>query len=404
MIRGPRRPSSNAEGDPAVPSHTRAQFALLATVIVSLAGCSDRPTPGRSAPDGPITVTTSDSTCAVSVARVPSGRHTFDVNNASSQVSEVYVYAAGDRIMGEVENVGPSTHRPLIVDLPAGSYQVACKPGMVGLGIRTPLTVTGVKGPPQSLDQQLVAAVASYRTYVENETQALVDTTGDLTTAVKSGDVTRAKAAYPPARLHYERIEPIAESFGGLDPLIDMRADDVTPTTPFAGFHALEQQLFARNSLDDTSRLADALLANTHKLAELVKQVEITPLTMGNGAKSLLDEVAKSKVTGEEERYSRIDLLDFAGNVDGAKYVYSALRPALQARDQELVSTLDKRFVALENLLATHRTTASSPEQIAGSPYQSYDRLTPDQIKALAVEVDTISEPLGHISAVVAGG
>jgi iron uptake system component EfeO len=84
--------------------------------------------------------------------------------------------------------------------------------------------------------------------------------------------------------------------------------------------------------------------------------------------------------------------------------VYSALRPALQARDQELVSTLDKRFVALENLLATHRTTASSPEQIAGSPYQSYDRLTPDQIKALAVEVDTISEPLGHISAVVAGG
>jgi iron uptake system component EfeO len=266
------------------------------------------------------------------------------------------------------------------------------------------LTVTGSVGPPENTDQQLTSAVGSYRAYVESETQALVETTVRLSAAVKTGDLATARTAYAPARVHYERIEPIAESFGDLDPLIDMRADDVTPTTPFVGFHALEQLLFEKNNLDGASALADTLTTNTHKLAGLVKTVEITPLTMGNGAKSLLDEVAKSKVTGEEERYSRIDLLDFAGNVDGAEYVYSALRPALQSRDQRLVATLDQRFAALEGLLETHRIKAGGSEEIPGSPFRSYQSLTPAQIKALAVEVDAISEPLGNVSAVVAGG
>ena len=53
---------------------------------------------------------------------------------------------------------------------------------------------------------------------------------------------------------------------------------------------------------------------------------------MANGAKSLLDEVAKSKVTGEEERYSHIDLVDFAANVDGSKYAYTELRPCCSSR------------------------------------------------------------------------
>jgi iron uptake system component EfeO len=377
---------------------------VLASSAALLAGCSAQGPASGAGADGSITVTAGDDTCVVATGQLPAGRHTFQVDNTSSQVNEVYVYAPGDRIMGEVENVGPSTRRPLIVDLPGGDYQVACKPGMVGAGIRTPLTVTGSAAPQRSADQQLAAAVYSYRTYVETETRALVDTTAFLAGAVRAGDLPAAKVAYAPARLHYERIEPIAESFGDLDPLIDMRADDVTPTTPFTGFHALEQQMFEKNTLDGAPALADGLAANTGRLAELVKTVEITPLTMGNGAKSLLDEVAKSKVTGEEERYSRIDLLDFAGNVDGAKYAYSALRPALQARDRQLVTELDLRFPALEGLLDTHRATASDPGHVPGSPYKSYTSLTQDQLKALAVEVDNISEPLGRISSAVTSG
>ena len=37
-------------------------------------------------------------------------------------------------------------------------------------------------------------------------------------------------------------------------------------------------------------------------------------------------EVSASKITGEEERYSHIDLLDFAANVEGSKMAFSLVR------------------------------------------------------------------------------
>ena len=389
-------------------SHVIRAVGLACPVIVAVAlaaGCSSTSktaASGRSGSGrGPIAVKAGDTDCDVAATTLPAGRHTFQVHNTASQVTEVYVYAAGDRIMGEVENIGPSTNRNLIVDLPAGDYQVACKPGMVGSGHRTALKVTGAAASAQTLDQNLRAAVTSYRRYVETETQALADTTATFASAIKSGDLAGAKRSYPTARLHYERIEPIAESFGDLDPLIDMRIDDATGGTEFAGFHAIERLLFQRNTLTGAQPLAEALTANLAKLQRLVKTVKFTPLTMGNGAKSLLDEVAKSKVTGEEERYSRIDLVDFAGNVDGAKYAYSALRPALQDKDPKLVATLDQRFPALTKLLQTHLAKPGDTGYIPGSPYISYDALTKDQVKALAVEVDAISEPLGRISGAV---
>jgi iron uptake system component EfeO len=375
--------------------------ALLVLAAALAAGCSSSNEPSASAGSSSIAVASGDSSCEVAKASLPAGRHTFEVSNDASQVTEVYVYAPGDRIMGEVENVGPATKRNLIVDLPAGDYEVACKPGMVGNGIRTALAVSGEAPAAQSLDEQLRTAVDAYRRYVRTETRALVDTTATFTGAIDAGSMREARRAYVPARLHYERIEPIAESFGDLDPLIDMRADDATGGTPFVGFHALERLLFERKTLDGTRPLAAALRKNVARLNRVVDSVEITPLTMGNGAKSLLDEVAKSKVTGEEERYSRIDLLDFAGNVDGAKYVYGALRPALEARDPRLVATLDRRFPALTELLDRHRAEAGDRGYVDGSPYVSYDALTPRQVKALAVEVDAISEPLGRISGVV---
>ena len=70
----------------------------------------------------------------------------FTVTNSGSKVNEFYVYAEGDRIMGEVENIAPGLTRELLVELPEpGTYETACKPGMVGDGIRAPFTVTGVR-------------------------------------------------------------------------------------------------------------------------------------------------------------------------------------------------------------------------------------------------------------------
>ena len=73
---------------------------------------------------------------------------------------------------------------------------------------------------------------------------------------------------------------------------------------------------------------------------------------IGNGAKSLLDEVATGKVTGEEEAWSHTDLYDFQANVDGARV--GVRGPAAGARGQgpgARASRSTQRFDALQTLL-----------------------------------------------------
>src|SRR5436190_21244328 len=176
--------------------------AITCVVVLGLAACSSGPKTASTA------VTASDSGCQVAKTSLPAGRHTFEVTNTGSKVTEFYVYAAGDRIVGEVENVTPGLRRTLVVDLTAGAYQAACKPGMVGDGIRTTLTVTGVaaSGPA---DAKLAAAAQGYQRYARTQAATLVDQTAAFVAAVKAGDATRAKALYPQARRYYERIEPV---------------------------------------------------------------------------------------------------------------------------------------------------------------------------------------------------
>jgi high-affinity iron transporter len=113
-----------------------------AAVLLVLAGCGGSGSSPK-AKAGAVGVTASDTACETTHASVDSGNRTFSVKNDGSEVTEVYVYGTGDRVVGEVENIGPGTSRDLVVELPPGSYEVACKPGMTGDGIRKPLTVLG---------------------------------------------------------------------------------------------------------------------------------------------------------------------------------------------------------------------------------------------------------------------
>ena len=151
-------------------------------------------------------------------------------------------------------------------------------------------------------------------------TQTFVD-------AVVAGDVAAAKAAYGPARVPYERIEPVAETFGDLDPGIDARAGDVSEKK-WSGFHKIEQALFVNGTTDGMAPVAQQLLKDVKRLQSLVPDVELEPATIANGAVELLNEVAASKITGEEERYSHLDLVDFQANVEGSKAAYDSVASA----------------------------------------------------------------------------
>ncbi len=375
---------------------TTARAALAGVGVAALAviaGC------GTATPEeekgGAIAVAASDDACQVARSEAAAGTLTFEVTNKGSRVTEFYLYAEGDRIMGEVENVTPGLTRRLIVEVSeAGTYETACKPGMQGKGIRGDFTITGEAEKAVDTDEKLAEATKSYQRYVNSQSTALVDKTKEFVAAVKGKKVDEAKALFPVTRVYWERIEPVAESFGDIDPKIDGREDVIEEGMAFTGFHRLEKDLWTTGLQPDSDAIADQLMSDIEDLANRAKTVELTPLQLANGAKELLDEVATGKITGEEDRYSHTDLWDFRSNVDGSQAAVASLRPVIEERDPDLLATLDEKFAAVDAVLEKHRV---------GDGFKLYPELTQADIKEMSEAVDALGEPISQVAEVVAG-
>ncbi|WP_407936558.1 iron uptake system protein EfeO [Lentzea tibetensis] len=358
--------------------------------LALLTACSGNGTQDAS---GAIAVEATDDACKVARTSAGTGNVTFEVTNKGTKVTEFYLYAEGDRILGEVENIGPGLTRKLIVEVgESGKLQTACKPGMKGDGIRGEFTVTGDAKKATDADAQLAEATKSYQRYVNSQADQLLVKTEEFVNAVKAKKVDEAKALFPISRIYWERIEPVAESFGDLDPKIDGREDAIEPGTEFTGFHRLEKDLWVDGLKDDSPKIADQLLVDVKDIVNKAKTVELNPTQLANGAKELLDEVATGKITGEEDRYSHTDLWDFRSNVDGSQAAVAALRPVIAAKDAALATSLDEKFKALDEALEKHRK---------GDGFKLYTELTPDEIKALAETLDALGEPVSKVAEVV---
>ncbi|MEV4639182.1 iron uptake system protein EfeO [Actinoplanes sp. NPDC049548] len=361
----------------------------------TLAACSSGDTDDKtagSAAGGPIAVKASDTACDIAKSTVDAGTSVFSITNGGNKVTEFYVYAPGDRIMGEVENIAPGLSRELHVELPAGTYETACKPGMSGKGIRAAFTVSG-SAAPLTADAKLAEATSSYSRYVKSQTAALLPKTEEFVAAVKAKDVEKAKALFPVARTYWERIEPVAEIFGDLDPKIDGREEVIEEGMPFTGFHRLEKDLWAaKPNLAKDGPIADQLLTDVREIVAKANAEKLSPLQLANGAKELLDEVATGKITGEEDRYSHTDLWDFNANVEGSKAAIAALRPVLEERDPALVKTLDSEFANVDAALAKHR---------AGDGWKLHNQLSEAELKGLSDAINALAEPISKVAAVV---
>ena len=209
-------------------------LAALVLAPLALTGCTTNDKAGSSATpgSGALSVSATDTECTVSSATTGSGNVVFTVKNDGSKVNEFYLLASdGLRIVGEVENIGPGLTRDLVLRAAPGKYFTVCKPGMVGEGIRSEFTVTdsgvdlGVTGDDKAL---VDAANAAYARYVKDQTEQLLTATQKFAALYTSGKDAEARALYPVARVHWERIEPVAESFGDLDPKMDAREADLT--------------------------------------------------------------------------------------------------------------------------------------------------------------------------------
>jgi iron uptake system component EfeO len=364
-------------------------FVVAATSALLLSACATKP----SAVSNDIAVNAKDTSCELSKTKLKAGTYTFNITNNGKKVTEFYVYAKGNKIVGEVENIGPGLSRDMTVSLPKGSYEGACKPGMTGDGVRQKFTVTGELKTSDSAELQ--AAANDYSQYVASESEQLVSSTTQFVAAVKAGNVDQAKALYPEARTHWERIEPVAEMFGDLDPITDGReADAAAEDRDFTGWHRIEKQLWVDGNTEGMDPYADQLLANVKQIVDEAAKKPLTALEIAQGTKGLLDEVATSKITGEEDEFSHTDLWDFRANIDGSEAAINALRPVLQAQDPELLSEIETRFAALDAELDQYRAGEDD--------WQSYTQLSQAQIKALSDAVAAVSEPVSQVAAIVA--
>ncbi|MET0765093.1 MAG: iron uptake system protein EfeO [Blastococcus sp.] len=374
-----------------LPDRRLALLPVLALAVLTAACGSDSGDGGTAAADI-IPVAATDDACDVDASELEAGTHEFAVTNSGSKVTEFYVYAEGDRVMAEVENIAPGISRELLVELPAGEYETACKPGMIGDGIRNALTVTG-DAATLSEDESLAQAAEDYQRYVQSQTAALTEQTTAFVEAVQAGDVEGAKALFPVARTYWERIEPVAEIFGDLDPRIDGREGDQAEGEDFTGYHRIEQALWETGDVSDMGPYAEGLLADVEEIVALANDTTLDPLQLANGAKALLDEVATGKITGEEDRYSHTDLWDFAANLEGSQAAVQALRPYLEEADPELVAEIDECFADAEAELERYRS---------GDGWLLHDQLTQEQLKGLSDSITALTESVSQVAAVVA--
>jgi iron uptake system component EfeO len=352
--------------------------------------------PSTAAP-GVVAVTLTSSGCVAEPDTAPAGPLTFKVSNTDAAAVSELELLLDERIVGEKENLAPGFSSSFSLNLDGGAYQFYC-PGATSE--YSDFTVTGTSTSSSgSVADLLAAGTVDYGHYVESQVAMLVGSVARLSAAIKAGDLTAARDAYAKARPYYERVEPVAESFAtgviNLDARIDARAGDV-PARQWTGFHVIEQGLFKDDSTAGLLPVVSGLRDNLLKLRTLVKGLTYQPADLLNGAGGLLDEVSKSKITGEEERYSHLDLVDFQANVEGAEQAFASVKPGLQKMDPDLSGQITSRFETIDTLLDHYRDARA----IGG--FVTYGRLTSADKQKMSAAVQAVKEPLSTAAAKVA--
>ena len=390
--------------------------ALAAVAVLSVAACShssgsSSPTkPGQAGGTNAVKVTMANNGgkdgCALDTSSVPAGPVTFTVVNASAPGITEMELLRDQRIVGEKENLAPGLDPvSFTVSLDGGSYQLYC-PG-ASTEYQT-LTVTGQApaGPTGTVASILSQGTKDYAAYIVNQIGQLGDGVKALDAAVQSGNLDAAKTAYAKARLFWERSEASVEGFvlpgfavgdnaGNLDYLIDMRASTpVDAKVGWKGFHAIERDLWQGGAITPgTKVLSTELVGNVGKLNDVVATLQYKPEDLANGASDLIEEVQNTKINGEEEAFSHIDLVDISGNVEGAQQAYASLRPGLEKIDGNLVTQIDQQFQAVLKLLDGYRDPS------APGGYRLY---TPELRATDAPKLTAVIQPLHQSLSTVA--
>ncbi|NGX86244.1 EfeM/EfeO family lipoprotein [Rahnella sp. Lac-M11] len=357
-----------------------------------------------------ITMTSAaDGTCVVDHDSAKAGPVTFNVVNKTATAITELELLSNNRILGEKENLAPGLPAvKFTLTLDGGKYQIYC-PGAKRELIDFTVTGKSAAQPQGSTATILAQGTKDYATYVNGVVDAMVVAVNRLKADIDAGDLATAKADYAKARPFYERIESDVNGFilpgfkatdnaGNLDYLIDMRASNLDPKAGWHGFHAIERDLFGQGKITaETKQTSTELQQNVVRLDALTKALTYKPEDLANGAADLLEEVQNTKINGEEEAFSHFDLVDFAGNVEGAQQAFAYLQPGLEKIDPELTKQVAAQFAAVHDMLEAYR----DPKVPGGYKYYTAELKASDAAK-LSRTIQALQEPLSKIAEKVA--
>lgn len=362
--------------------------------LLALSGCGSSGGKQGSA----LNITLTNRGCVPSDASVPAGPVTISVTNGGARyVTEMELQTMDLIILGERENILPGISGSFSLDLQPGEYILNCPSGNTKQG---KLLVTGKPFKVKTAaDVALKTSVLQYRTYVQDQIARLLSGTRRFVAAIEQGDLAEAKRLYGPVRSYYERIEPVASSFAGLDAEIDARIDSPTVAgklSKWAGFHRIEHEMWANDTLEGTGRFATQLLDNIETLNQKVPTLPLEATQLINGSVQLLNEITNVKITGEEDRYSHTDLSDFEGNLTGARRAFHYLRAPLEqdGGDKALYDKIERQLQTVQDELNAYRRDTPLGFALYSSLTQPDKRKIAQQVGEAAQDLTGIAQNL----------
>lgn len=394
---------SNPTPQPASPPRAL-RWAVAGSVVVMIAAgglfyyASQMAAAKRQTHHDEIVVTIHGHACEPNALSVPAGRASFRIINRSERAVE-WEILDGVLVLEERENIAPGLSQVINAKLLPGDYAITC--GLLsnprGTLHVTPTAESDAQAKAKPSMVAFIGPLSEFRVYLSSQASALIKAVTALQQAIDAGDLAQAQALYVPAREAYQHLAAASQRLAELDNAINARADyfEKREQDPaFSGFHRLEYSLFQQRSLEGLAPLAQRLVNDVSNLKQQLLAQSLPPEQLVSIVVRNLNSLADVRAaSGEEERYSHIDLNGFAANLDAARKVVDLMRPLLSKSAADLLPNIDTALAAFETQLNGLKVDGQ---------FSRYDSVTADQrqqiadkAKALAAALDGIDPALG---------
>ncbi|MDR6676452.1 iron uptake system protein EfeO [Pseudomonas oryzihabitans] len=339
-----------------------------------------------------VTVDILANRCEPNALEVPAGPARFRIVNRSDRAVE-WEILDGVLVVEERENIAPGLSQVINATLAPGDYAITCGLLSNPRGTLKVLPTAASEAASKAMPTltQFIGPLSEYRVYLNQQSRLLLQGITALQQALAAGDLQQARDAYAAARLPYQRLAATAQRFAELDNRLNARADyyEKREQDPaFGGFHRIEQGLFVADSTAGLEPVAARLQQDATALRDALLGQSLPPEQLSGNAARLLHNLASTRISGEEERYSQLVLPGFAANLEGTRKVIDLLRPLLSKGHQELQQQLDTQAQAFADALGDQQR-----------PYANLSASDRDRIakaaQALADSLDQVAPALG---------